>query len=37
LYEVLIVMRAILKVMPDCMHAIRAQLVDVYSPMAAVQ
>ena len=30
-------MRAILKVMSDRMHAIRAQLVDVYSPVAAVK
>jgi CRP-like cAMP-binding protein len=30
-------MRAILKVMSDRMHAIRAQLVDVYSPLAAVK
>jgi hypothetical protein len=30
-------MRAILKVMSGRMHAIRAQLVDVYSPVAAVQ
>ena len=29
--------RAILKVMSDRMRAIWAQLVDVYSPMAAVQ
>ena len=31
------VMRAILKVMSGRMHAIRAQLVDVYSPLAAVK
>jgi hypothetical protein len=30
-------MRAILKVMSGRMHAIRAQLADVYSPVAAVQ
>ena len=30
-------MRAILKVMSDRMHAIRAQLMDVYSPVAAVK
>jgi hypothetical protein len=30
-------MRAILKVMSDRMRAIRAQLVDAYSPMAAAQ
>ena len=31
------VMRAILKVMSERMHAIRAQLVDVYSPLATVK
>jgi CRP-like cAMP-binding protein len=31
------VMRAILKVMSGRMHAIRAQLVDVYSPLAPVK
>jgi hypothetical protein len=30
-------MRAILKVLSERMHAIRAQLADVYSPLAAVQ
>ena len=30
-------MRAILKVMSGRMHAIRAQLVDVYSPVTAVK